>query len=235
MLKKDKYFIFSPLILIVLIISIVSCAHVISKQVRKQASPDITFEEVLQNPENYTGQTIILSGIIIEIKNTAEGTLLEILQMPANYRGKPTDIEESEGRFLTTVDRFLDPDIYTKGRSVTIAGEILGKRTQPLGKTEYAFPLVRAVEIYLWPVEKTYYPYRYYPYWYPYSSYYAFNRYYWWRSGLLHRRIPRRFDDIDRKKPDKDKEKPRTERKIPRRDKKKVPGVRRGAGRKKGR
>jgi outer membrane lipoprotein len=236
MVKRNKHLIFSQFIFMVLLISMVSCAHVISRQVRKQTNPDITFEEVLENPEEYTGQMLILSGVITEIKNTKEGTILEVLQTPANFRGKPADIEESEGRYLAIVERFLDPSTYAKGRSVTVAGKILGKRIQPLGKTEYTYPFIQATEIYLWPVEKTYYPYRYYPYDYPYSSYYAFDWYYWRRSSLLHRRrIPRKFDDIDRKEPDKDKKKPRTDRKTPRGDKKKGTGGMKGTGRKKGR
>lgn len=214
------------------------CAHVISRQTRKQASPEITFEEVLENPEDYTGEVIILSGVITETKNTKEGTLLEVLQIPANYRGKPADIEESKGRFLVIDERFLDPDIYTKWRSITVAGEILGKRTQQMGKTEYTYPFIQATEIYLWPIERTYYPYRYryYPYDYPYSSYYAFDRYYWRRGSLLHpRRIPRKSGDIGRREPDTEKKKPRTDRKIPRGDRKKGPGGMKGAGRRKGR
>ena len=162
---------------------IAGCASVISKQVRKQVSSDVTFAEVLKDPEHYKDQMIVLSGIIIDVKNTNEETLLEVLQSPAGFRGEPKDIDKSEGRFLALGDRYLDTKTYTKGRSITVAGTVQEKRILPLGKTEYTYPLIRVNEIYLWPIIRRHHPY----------SYYSYNRYYWWRRSLLHqRRLPRK-------------------------------------------
>lgn len=146
------------------------CAPVISKQVRDQVRPDITFGEVISNPERYKGQMIILSGIVIETENTREGTLLKVLQCPAGFRGKPRNADETGGRFLALDSRYLDADVFAKGRSVTIAGEIQGKRALPLGEIEYTYPLISVKEIYLWPLEKRY-PDRHYYY-----------DYWWWRN-----------------------------------------------------
>ncbi len=174
-------------ILIVALLFIASCAPVISQQVREQARPDITFKELQNTPEHYKGQVIILSGFIIETKNTKEGTLLEILQAPAGFRGEPKDADRSEGRFLALSDHYLDTSIYKKDRKVTVAGEVQGKRVQPLEKTEYVYPLLHVKEIHLWPVEEV----RPYPY--PYS-YYPFDRYYW-RRDLWYYRIPKHRKD----------------------------------------
>ena len=170
MIKSDKCFIFSCPMLIPLLFSITSCAPVISKQVREQVRPDITFAEVLNDPEHYKGQMIILSGVVIETENTKEGTLLKVLQRPAGFRGKPKGVDESGGRFLALDNRYLDVNVFTKGRAVTIAGEVREKRTLPLGEIEYTYPLIHVKEIYLWPVEKSY-PDRYY-----------YHDYWWWRS-----------------------------------------------------
>lgn len=147
-----------------------SCAPVISKQIREQVRPDLTFGEVLNDPERCKGQMIILSGIIIETENTKEGTLLQILQRPAGFRGKPKDVDETGGRFLALDSRYLDVTVFSKGRAVTIAGEVQGKRTLSLGEIEYTYPLIYVKEIYLWPIEKSY-PDRYYYY-----------DYWWWRG-----------------------------------------------------
>lgn len=174
MKKSGKCFLFSYSMASVLLLSITSCAPVISKQVREQVRQDITFMEVLNDPERYKGQMVIFSGVIIETKNTQEGTLLQVLQRPIGFRGKPKDTDETEGRFLALDRRYLDANVFTKGRSVTIAGEIQEKRTLPLGEREYSYPLIYVKEIYLWPVvEKKYYS-PYYPYFY--------NDYWWWRS-----------------------------------------------------
>jgi len=157
MVKINKYSIFFKVILLVLMMSIVSCAHVISKHVREQVRPDTTPAMVLNNPERYKGQLIILSGIIIEIENTKEGTLLKVLQRPEGFRGKPKDVDESVGRFLAIYNGYLDASVYSNGRSITIAGEVQGKRILPLGEIQYTYPVINVKEIYLWPSEKRYY------------------------------------------------------------------------------
>ena len=176
MIKIHKYFPFK-LMSLVLLIPLTSCAPVISKQIRDQVKPDITFAAVLQNPEQYQGHMVIFSGVIIEATNTKEGTVIKVLQRPDGFRGQPKDTDESEGRFLARDSRYLDVDVYAKGRSVTIAGEVQGKQVLPLGGIEYTYPLIQIKEIYLWPEVKRYY--ERYPYWY-------YNDYWWWRSGFLY-------------------------------------------------
>src|SRR5574337_1114411 len=168
---NNKYPLFPKSMVMVLLLSMAGCAPVISRQVRDQVRPDITFTEILNDPERYKGQMVILSGIIVEAKNTQEGTLLQVLQRPIGFRGKPKDVDETEGRFLALDSRYLDVNVFTKGRSVTIAGEVQEKRTLPLGEIKYTYPLIYVKEIYLWPIEKSY-PNRYYYY----------DDYWWWRS-----------------------------------------------------
>lgn len=179
MVKSDKYFILCKLILPVVLLLLAGCTPVISRQVREEVRPDITFKEILIAPEHYQGQMVILSGIIIDGKNAKEGTWFEILQSPAGFRGEPKDTDKSEGRFLVQNDSYLDLQIYTKGRSVTVAGQIRGKKALPLGETEYTYPMIHAKELYLWPVLRRHHP----------DSYYSFERYYWWSGSLLHRSI----------------------------------------------
>lgn len=157
---------------VVIFLFMTSCAPVISKQIRDQVRPDITFASVHNDPESYKGQMIVLSGVIVETENIKEGTQLQILQCPAGFRGKPKNVDETSGRFLALDSRYLDVSVFSKGRSVTIAGEIVGKKVLPLGQIEYHYPLISVKEIYLWPVEKTH-PSRYY--YYPQG-------YWWWRS-----------------------------------------------------
>ncbi|GAN33570.1 MAG: hypothetical protein DYG83_09440 [Candidatus Brocadia sp. AMX2] len=157
MVKNVKRFIFSQSMPMVFLLFMVGCAPVISKQIRDQVKPDVSFTEVLNDPERYKGQMILLSGTIAETENTREGTLLRVLQRPAGFRGKPKDVDETEGRFLALDHRYLDVAVFTKGRAVTIAGEVQGKRILPLDEAEYTYPLIYVKEIYLWPVEKSYY------------------------------------------------------------------------------
>jgi len=83
------------------------CAPIISKEIRKNVSDELTFKEIIKNPDAYKGKIVLLSGVILGSKNTKEGTLIEILQKTANMEGRPKDVDESDGRFLALYDGYL--------------------------------------------------------------------------------------------------------------------------------
>jgi len=157
--------------------SLTGCAPVISKQLREQVAKELTLSVVLKDPDIYKGKTVLWSGVIITSVNLKEGTMIEVLQKPADIQGRPKDVDVSEGRFLALHPGYLDVAIYRQGREVTIAGEVQGKKVQRLGEIDYTYPLISVKEIHLWPEkeERVYYPYPYwhYPWWYyPYWN--------WW-------------------------------------------------------
>jgi outer membrane lipoprotein len=145
------------------------CAPVISKPLREQVDKNLTFKEVFKNPDAYKGSVIVWAGVIIDAKNTQEGTLLEILQRQADFFGAPEEADRTEGRFLVLYPSYLDVAVYSKGREVTVGGQVDGKRIMPLGEIQYAYPLLLAKEIYLWPDTSKErlapYPYPPYPWW----------------------------------------------------------------------
>jgi len=154
------------IILCLLSVSIFSCAHVILREHRNAAVKDVPFNLLIRNTDAYVGEMFIFGGIIAETKITRQGAEIEIVQSPLDRFGNIIDRDVSEGRFITTTAKYLDPLIYRKGRDVTVAGILLGSRKQLFGEIEYTFPVFDAKEIYLWKEEK-YYPYPYlYPYWY---------------------------------------------------------------------
>lgn len=156
------------------------CAPAISKAVRAQVDRSLSFAQVLQAPGEYGGKTVLWGGDVLSTLNRKDGTLVEVLQKPLDYENRPKDVDASGGRFLAFYGGYLDPAIYAEGRQVTVAGPILGQEVRPLGQIEYAYPLVRAVEIHLWPKrakEPTYfYPD---PFW--YDPWWRWGRHpYWW-------------------------------------------------------
>jgi outer membrane lipoprotein len=168
---KIQNLFFAPIFVAYCLFSIGGCAQVISKQLRGQVAKELTLSEVLKDPETYKGKTVLWSGVIISSVNLKEGTMIEVLQKPADRQGRPKDVDESEGRFLALYPGYLDVAIYNGGRKVTVAGEVQGKKIQRLGEIDYTYPLISAKQIHLWPVEKedrVYYPcpYWHYPWWY---------------------------------------------------------------------
>jgi outer membrane lipoprotein len=141
---------FGLLIILGLMSWLTGCAHVISSEMRGTARKDLPFSAVLANPEVYEGETIIWGGQVIDTLNEEGLTLIKVLQIPIDYTGMPEDEAMSQGRFMARVQGYADPEVYRKGRMLTLAGKIAGKRIEPLGGMEYVYPLVDVKEIYLW-------------------------------------------------------------------------------------
>ncbi len=143
------------LIWLIAVFFLSGCGPVISQEVRKEADQLIGFGELLANPDAYQGRTVLLGGEIIETRNLPENTMIFFLQRPLGPRDEPAVDKESGGRFLVISTGFLDPAIYRPGRRVTIAGAVEGKETHPLGEVQYAYPVIKKRELYLWPSEET--------------------------------------------------------------------------------
>jgi outer membrane lipoprotein len=114
---------------------------------------------VRDDPEGFKGKTVILGGEIIDARVGPDGpTTLVILEKPLNTWEEPKAGDQSQGRFLVNVSRFLDPVVYASGRRVTVAGTVVGVENEPVGQTLYRYLVLQGVEVYLWPVPKYRYP-----------------------------------------------------------------------------
>ncbi len=142
------------IIVVFLILASAGCAHVISREALEDVNTDVTFETVLENPDAYIGETLLLGGDIIETQPFPKRTLIMVLQRPLGFNNRPSVENESRGRFILEVPEFLDPAIYKAGRHVTVAGTLVGKEIRPLGNAKYMYPFLRSKEIYLWPIER---------------------------------------------------------------------------------
>ena len=167
MKSRLKWFLLLSLILLS------GCAHVISKDLRIKADLSLTLTQVRQNPDAFKGKWVVWGGEIIETVNQQDGaTQIEVFQRPLGWRGEPKETTASEGRFLVLADKYLDPYVFRRGKKITVAGEITGEKSKPLGERDYRYPVVSSKQIYLWPVYYYQpYPYYYYdPWWsYPYG------------------------------------------------------------------
>ncbi len=176
-----------PILLFVLLLfcGLTGCASVFSQQVQDRALPRVPFRELLEKGEVNKGDLVILGGYILEARNEPGRSVLSILQAPLDSQDKPKSRDLSEGRFLMRTERFLDPEIYSKGRKISVAGTVLGIEPQPLGDGSYGYLVIDAQEVHLWPKEEPYsrrydpfYDHWYYP-WYPWYPY-RYRPYPWW-------------------------------------------------------
>lgn len=130
------------------------CAHVISPELRERAirapirSPG---GGLLDAPEQFRGKTVVLAGVIVRTENLPEGTMIEVMETPADSRGRPMNLDASEGRiFVLREGVVLDPLVFAPGREVTFGGEVLGGRKARLGEISRVYPVIAARELYLW-------------------------------------------------------------------------------------
>jgi len=166
---------FRYLVLWVLSLSLAGCAYPISEQVKKEVTKDVTFPMVLENPSAYVGDIVLWGGVIIKTVNLNQESEIFVLDTPLDHWEEPEPEQYSRGRFIAKTAGFLEPEVYRKGKKITLAGEIIGAKTLPLGKTEYRYPVVMIKQFHVWK-KVPYYPYYYGwygPYYGPYGPYYS--------------------------------------------------------------
>ena len=166
---------------------IAGCAHVFSETASRQVDPMITFDQLKSDAKPFIGKYVKVGGIIAGLKNTEEGSQLEIVQFKLGSDDIPDESSASGGRFLAVTPDYLDNMVYKTGRPVAIIGEVRGMKTLPLDETQYTYPLVSISEIHVWKKSEAYYyapPYYYNPFFYPYSWY---GPPYWYPYGYRYR------------------------------------------------
>ena len=130
------------------------CTYAISRSMTAQADKTVTFEMLQTDPDAFKGKIIILGGTISQINTTKQGTLIEVVQKPLDYWGKPKRTKRTEGSFLVLYPGYLNTMTYTPGREITLAAEVEGTRSKALGETEFMYPLVLAKELKLWEIDR---------------------------------------------------------------------------------
>lgn len=102
------------------------------------------------------GQAVSLSGIVLKAKRLDGMTEIEVLQLPLEADGRPTnDRRQSQGRFLARQTTFLDPAILATRPTVTVHGVMEGIVERPLepGSDDYAYPIIAVQDLTIWPHE----------------------------------------------------------------------------------
>lgn len=152
---------------------------------------DLSYKEASQNTAKFREAAIRWGGVIVEVDNEQNFSLMQVLYYPLNSYGRPMLDQPSEGRFVVKTSEFLESTIYTKNSEITVAGQLKGDIERTIGKKVMHLPLVSSSVMHIWPDYYNGYngPYNYYyggfgvgPY-YPYGFY----PYYW---GGFYRPFP---------------------------------------------
>lgn len=124
-------------------------------------------------PDNATavaqGTRVRWGGRIIQTEPQERETCFFVLDEPLDSQARPERREESRGRFVACKQGFFDPEVYAKGREITVTGTVDGSETRKVGDFDYVYPRVNADVVYLWPKRPMYVPGPY-PYYDPFFS-----------------------------------------------------------------
>src|SRR5262245_2984343 len=109
--------------------------------------------EIRADPHAHLGEHVILGGDIIKATPKPGDTEIEILARRLGGGDVPEGGDGSTGRFLVRTAGFLDPAIYARGRRLTVLGTVAGTEERAVGDVAYAYPVIRAERLKLWPAE----------------------------------------------------------------------------------
>ncbi len=137
-------FVFSLLVLLA------ACATVVPPELARQVDQGLTLAKARENPQAAMDKVVLWGGRIIRTVNKPRGTLIEVLQVPLDLEDRPKKTYDSSGRFIVSMSGFFDPEVYHKGREVTVVGQVVGVEELPIGETHYKYVLLRGKELKLW-------------------------------------------------------------------------------------
>jgi outer membrane lipoprotein len=134
-------------------------------------------------------------GVLVETRNEKDRTCFEVLSRALDRTMRPLSEDRTEGRFIACTGGFHDPEVYAKGRDVTITGTIRNLEEHKIEAFDYRYPVVEITDMVLWEerdnvvvynqfYDPFYDPYFWgYPYWGYYPYYYPYYRHPWPYAG----------------------------------------------------
>jgi outer membrane lipoprotein len=159
---------YRPLILATATAALAACATV--PQPLRGTYTDLSTASAQQG--GASGAKVRWGGEIIKTEPGPQETCFYLLSRPLDKQARPKASSEgdSQGRFVACRQGFYDPEVFTRGRDVTVTGALQGTVSQKVGNYDYAYPRVQADVVYLWPKQpiRVNYPPGYYdPFWGP--------------------------------------------------------------------
>ncbi|GJL64358.1 MAG: hypothetical protein NPIRA04_30120 [Nitrospirales bacterium] len=126
-------------------------SSVIPEALESKVDKQLSFPQIIQNPDSYTGEWVLLGGEVLHALNSEDGTRLEILQLPLNDWEQPRPQRTlSGGRFFAFNKTFIDPATFPPDTRVTIVGELTGSQLGSLDTTDYLYPMLTIHHIHVW-------------------------------------------------------------------------------------
>ena len=118
---------------------------------------------------NVYGTTVRWGGVIIDTKNEEDKTCFEILSRNLGKYMRPKVEDSTLGRFIACKQGFYDPEVFAKGREMTLTGTVRTVEAHPIDEFNYRYPVLDVQDVVLWEKRKNIIVYdRYDPFYYPF-------------------------------------------------------------------
>ena len=168
-----------------LIMLISACSSHIPVEIRQPLDGAPGVAQVRDQSNTYLSQKVRWGGVILDTENKLNASWLTIVAFPLDDQGEPGSPNQSPGRFIAIIDKFLEPTVYNSDRQITVIGSLLRTETLQVGEFPYEYPVIQVEQYYLWPAkaEQMIYPAYWYDPWY--------NPYYPWQYPYYPRRYRR--------------------------------------------
>ncbi|MFT5657822.1 MAG: outer membrane lipoprotein [Gammaproteobacteria bacterium] len=147
-----------------LIFLLSACSSNIPLEIREAPANAPTLPEVRDRPNGYVSQSVRWGGRILETTNGQNSSQITIVAFPLSDEGRPRTDEASSGRFIASINHFLEPLEYKSDRLITVTGTYSRTETLVVGEYRYEYPVVDIAHSYIWPVivRPVYNPYPHY-------------------------------------------------------------------------
>ncbi len=136
------------------LMSLSSCTSRMPIKIQGDLDNSPSVAQAHAQPDGFLSQQVRWGGKILSIENKQNTSRLTIVAFPLNSYGRPKKTNQSPGRFIAIIDTFLEPEIYSRDREITVIGNLQKSETLKVGEFSYSHPVVQADNHHLWPVEK---------------------------------------------------------------------------------
>jgi len=134
----------------------------------------------IQQGTGEMGVPVRWGGTIAAVHNKPETTLLEVVSRPLNGTGRPRHNDATYGRFYAEISGFLDPEIVSQGRDISVIGTVIRLDDGQVGEAGYEYPVLSVFDYRVWKKRSEIKGNGNYPH------YFLFDRY--WHNWPHHRR-----------------------------------------------
>ncbi|MDF3981201.1 Slp family lipoprotein [Luteibacter sahnii] len=111
--------------------------------------------QVARTPERYGNADVIWGGRIVQVRNFADHSEIEVLAYPLDASQRPKAADDTgAGRFIASMPGYVESLDYPNGGLITVAGRLNGTRAGNVGQASYTFPLVSVNQSHVWTAKE---------------------------------------------------------------------------------